>query len=91
MSSRGDATWRATGKVLWFYAENDAYIGPATQKLWFSRFIEAGGRGDLVVVPPFPERRGHGVMPSPAGTVLWTSAVDGFLKARHVPMPFAMP
>lgn len=74
--------------VLWFYAENDAYIGPETQRLWFDRFRGAGGRGELVVVPPFPSRQGHGVFPSPEGVPLWTAAVARFLSAQGVALPF---
>jgi dienelactone hydrolase len=74
--------------VLWFYAENDAFIGPRAQKLWFDRFRAAGGRGDYVMVPPFPERRGHGVFPAPAGVPLWTAAVADFFKAQGIGLPF---
>jgi dienelactone hydrolase len=64
--------------VLWFYAENDQYIGPRVQKLWFESFRSAGGRGELVVIPPFADRLGHGVFPSTRGIPLWTSAVSRF-------------
>ena len=74
--------------VLWFYAENDEFIGPRAQKLWFESFRGAGGRGELVVVPPFPERRGHGVFPSDEGMPLWTTAVRGFFKSQGIPLPF---
>lgn len=74
--------------VLWFYAENDEYIGPRLQKLWFGSFRAAGGRGELVVVPPFPEHRGHGVFPSPAGVPLWTAAVAEFFKTQGLTLPF---
>lgn len=74
--------------VLWFYAENDEYIGPRVQKLWFESFRAAGGRGELVVVPPFPERRGHGVFSSAAGVPLWTAAVAAFFKTQGLTLPF---
>lgn len=74
--------------VLWFYAENDEYIGPRVQKLWFESFRAAGGRGELVVVPPFPELRGHGVFPLPAGVPLWTAAVADFFKTQGLTLPF---
>jgi dienelactone hydrolase len=74
--------------VLWFYAENDEYIGPRVQKLWFESFRAAGGRGELVVVPPFPERRGHGVFAAPAGVPLWTAAVAAFFKSQGLGLPF---
>ncbi len=74
--------------VLWFYAENDEYIGPRVAKLWFESFRAAGGRGELVVAPPFPERRGHAVFSSPAGVPIWTAAVAAFFKSQGVGLPF---
>jgi dienelactone hydrolase len=74
--------------VLWFYAENDQFIGPRVQKLWFESFRSAGGRGELVVIPPFPERVGHGVMPSTRGTPLWTTAVSRFFASYNLPLAF---
>jgi dienelactone hydrolase len=74
--------------VLWFYAQNDEFNGPRVQKLWFESFRAAGGRGELVVVAPFPQARGHGVFPSAAGTPLWTAAVAGFFKSQGLALPF---
>ena len=79
---------RISVPVLWFYAENDEYLGPRVQRLWFESFRAAGGVGELVVVPPFPAARGHGVFPSTAGTPLWTAAVARFFKSQGVAMPF---
>ena len=74
--------------VLWFYAENDEFFGPRVQKLWFESFRAAGGRGELVVAPPFPERRGHAVFSSPAGVPIWTAAVTAFFKSQGLGLPF---
>jgi dienelactone hydrolase len=74
--------------VLWFYAENDEFIGPRVQKLWFESFRAAGGRGELIVEPPFPSARGHGVFPSFAGTPIWTAAVAAFFKSQGLTLPF---
>jgi dienelactone hydrolase len=74
--------------VLWFYAENDAFIGPAAARLWFDSFRKAGGRGDFVMLPPFPENRGHGVYPSTTGIPLWTAAVSTFFRAQQISLPF---
>ncbi len=74
--------------VLWFYAENDEYIGLRVQKLWFESFSKAGGRGELFVAPPFPERRGHGVLPAPAGFPIWTPVVTQFFRAQRLPLVF---
>ncbi len=82
---------RISVPVLWFYAENDQYIGPTVQRLWFERFRAAGGQGRLVVVPPFRHRLGHGVVTAPEGIPLWTAAVHDFLHAYRPDLPFARP
>lgn len=74
--------------VLWFYARNDEYIGPRVQKLWFDSFRKAGGKGELFVAPPFPERRGHGVFPSPKGIPIWTREVARFFQSQKIALPF---
>ena len=74
--------------VLWFYAENDQLIGPRVQKLWFESFRSAGGRGELVVAPPFPERRGHGLFPAPAGIPIWTATVGTFFRSQGLTLSF---
>jgi dienelactone hydrolase len=74
--------------VLWFYAENDAFIGPDAARLWFDSFRKAGGRGDFVMLPPFRENRGHGVYPSTTGIPLWTAAVATFFRAQQISLAF---
>ena len=74
--------------VLWFYAENDQYIGPRVQKLWYESFRAAGGRGQFVQIPPFRQNRGHGVFPSQAGVPLWTPAVAEFFNTQGLALPF---
>ena len=74
--------------VLWFYAENDQYFGPRVVRMWFESFRAAGGRGELVVIPPFPAARGHGVFPAATGTPLWTAAVARFFRSQGVTLPF---
>lgn len=83
-----DIAPRVAVPVLWFYAENDEFMGPRVQKLWFDAFRSAGGRGELVVVPPFPRARGHGVFPSREGTPLWTAATTNFFRSQDLPLPF---
>lgn len=74
--------------VFWFYAENDEYIGPRVQKLWFEAFRAGGGRGELFVAPYFPDSRGHGVFPARRGTPIWTGAVAGFFKSQQLGLQF---
>jgi dienelactone hydrolase len=77
-----------TVPVLWFYAENDEYNGPRVQKLWFESVRSAGGHGELVVVPPFPERRGHGLFSAPAGAPIWIAVVAQFFSSQGLALPF---
>lgn len=74
--------------VLWFYAVNDQFIGPRVQQLWFDRFRAAGGRGELVQIPPFPSRLGHGVFPSRDGVRHWMPAVARFSQAQGLALGF---
>lgn len=74
--------------VLFFYAENDEYIGPRVQKLWSDAFRDGGGRAEYVMVPPFPERRGHGVFPAQKGIPIWTNAVAAFYRSQRIDLPF---
>jgi dienelactone hydrolase len=74
--------------VLWLYAENDEFFGARVRTMWFESFRAAGGRGELVVVPPFPERRGHGLFPAAAGVPIWTAAVSTFFKSQGIALPF---
>jgi dienelactone hydrolase len=74
--------------VLWFYAVNDDRFGPRVQKLWYESFRSAGGRGELVVIPPFPHEQGHGVFPSSAGVPIWTAAVAAFFRSQALALPF---
>lgn len=83
-----DAAAKITVPVLWFYAENDAYMGAPVRQMWFDAFKAGGGQGELVIVPAFAQNRGHGVFPAKAGVPLWTAATQRFLKAYKVDMPF---
>lgn len=74
--------------VFWFYAKNDEFIGPRVQRLWFESFRKAGGKGELFVAPPFPERRGHGVFSSPKGIPVWTPPVARFFRTHDIALPF---
>jgi len=74
--------------VLWFYAANDQFVGPVAQRMWFNAFQDGGGRGELVVIAPFPFNRGHGVFTSAPGVPLWTPAVSEFFRTQTISLPF---
>jgi dienelactone hydrolase len=65
--------------VLWHYAENDKFFGARHITSWFEAFRESGGRGRLVIQPPFGND-GHALFPSSKGIPIWTKELDGFLS-----------
>jgi len=67
--------------VLWYYAENDSYFGPRVVRDWFGSFQQNGGRGELVIQPPFGSE-GHYVFTNPGGAKHWGPVLDQFLAAN---------
>jgi dienelactone hydrolase len=49
--------------VLWIYAENDNHLPDAVGK-WFSAFTKSGGKGRLVIKPPYKDK-GHDIVGEP--------------------------
>jgi dienelactone hydrolase len=79
--------FRAFGKhsrvpMLWVYAENDHFFGPALAQQLKAAFTEGGGSVDLVAAPAFGTD-GHGLF-SPAGIPEWTPYVDSFLARQNL-------
>ena len=73
------ATYGATARIptYWFYSENDQYFGNEHPRHWFRAFLEAGGRGEFVQLPPYRED-GHGSFTrNPAA---WRPAFEDFLR-----------
>lgn len=71
--------------VLWHYAENDRYFGPAHVRNWFAAFEAAGARGRLVMQPPFGQD-GHRMFAAPDGLPIWTAEFDRFLAEIAFPL-----
>jgi dienelactone hydrolase len=69
--------------VLWHYAENDQFFGPAVVRRWYEAFERAGGSGRLVMQPPFG-RDGHALFGAASGASLWAPVVDEFLRDAGV-------
>jgi dienelactone hydrolase len=67
--------------MLWIYAENDRYFGPALAERFHAAFLAGGGKAEFVRHPPFGED-GHFLFA--AGIPLWTRHVDGFLKGQNL-------
>jgi dienelactone hydrolase len=68
--------------MLWVYAENDHFFGPALAQRFRDAFVGAGGKVTFVKAPPFGTD-GHGLF-SLTGIPLWAPMVDDFLKARNL-------
>ena len=70
--------------VLFHYAENDKYFGPATTRLWYERFTAAGGEGEYIMQPAFG-RDGHYLFGDLVGVRYWLPAVEKFFARHQIP------
>jgi len=74
------ASYGATAKTptLWFYSENDQFWGPTLPHAWFKGFVDRGGNGKFVQLPPYKEN-GHPIFTgNPAA---WKGSFEGFLAS----------
>ena len=78
------ANFGVTSKVpmLWVYTENDKYFGPKFSQAWHKAFVDAGGRAELSLLPPFA-KDGHTLFSSGSG--IWEPVVSKFLDANGFP------
>ena len=82
------AAFAAFGKtsripMLWIYADNDLFFGPALVQRLHQAFSAAGGEAELIRHPAFG-KDGHALFA--LGIPLWTPYVDAFLKRRQLVM-----
>ena len=78
-------TFRAHGRtsrtpMLWVYARNDRYFGPALVEKFHGAFAAGGNTPELVITAPFRDD-GHELF-TVYGTALWTPLVDAFLRKQ---------
>lgn len=69
----------AASKVptLWLYSENDRFWGAELPRKWFKGFVDAGGKGQFIQLPPYKDN-GHGIFTgNPAS---WKPAFEAFLQ-----------
>ncbi|MEW6676845.1 MAG: alpha/beta fold hydrolase [Pseudomonadota bacterium] len=64
--------------VLWHYVEDDDYFSPKVARMWFAAFEGNGGKGKLVVQPPFGSRA-HNILLERDGIPVWGKVFDDFL------------
>lgn len=78
--------------TLWLYAENDSWFRPGLVGRMRAAFTGAGGRAELVMLPPFRDD-GHALFHKPGGKRLLLPELDRFLRANKLPTwdeaPFA--
>ena len=80
--------------MLWVYAENDHFFGPALAQQFKTAFVGGGGNVDFIAAPAFGND-GHGLF-SPPGIPQWTPYVESFLRQqkltmRATPLPLPQP
>ncbi len=75
---------RSRVPMLWVYAENDHFFGPALAQQLKAAFTAGGGNVDFVAAPAFGSD-GHTLF-SPAGIAAWTPDVEQFLQAQNLTM-----
>lgn len=80
------ARFGATARVptLWLYAENDGWFRPGLVGRMRAAFTGAGGRAELVTLPPFRDD-GHALFYAPGGKQVLLPEIDRFLRANGLP------
>ncbi len=78
------ATFGRTSRIpmLWVYAENDHFFGPALADRFHAAFTRTGGRASLIAAPAFGED-GHQLF-SEKGAPVWEPYVDDFLARQNL-------
>jgi dienelactone hydrolase len=79
---------RSRTPMLWVYADNDHFFGPAIAAQFYEAFTSTGGVARFVRAPAF-RRDGHGLF-SLGGIALWTPMVDDFLASRQLKLREAL-
>ncbi|MCG2577135.1 hypothetical protein LZ012_09005 [Dechloromonas sp. XY25] len=76
----------AAAKVptLWLYSENDRYWGAELPRKWFKGFVDAGGKGQFVQLPPYKDN-GHGIFTGNPDS--WKPAFEAFLRDVGFQLP----
>ncbi len=70
--------------TLWLYAENDSLFRPGLVGRLRAAFTHAGGRAELVMLPPFRDD-GHALFDAPGGRTWLLPDLDRFRRAHGLP------
>ncbi len=79
VAATGEFGRSARVPMLWIYAENDSYFGPALTKRMHDAFVAAGGNAEYHVLPGFGSD-GHFMIDSPDAVPIWSPLVSQFLE-----------
>jgi len=71
---------KAKVPTLWIYSENDTFFRPELAQQMFGDFLRNGGKGKLVIAPPF----GHALLSRKEGRDIWAPYGDEFLHEVNV-------
>ena len=88
MRQYGNAAAKGTPPpMLWIYGENDQYFNPRNSRTWHAAYVEAGGRAEFRLLPPFGED-GHEIFAK--GSDVWQPIVEAFLVSQGFDTPGAI-
>jgi invasion protein IalB/pimeloyl-ACP methyl ester carboxylesterase len=79
VTATGEFGRTARVPMLWIYAENDTYFGPALTKRMHDAFVAAGGNAEYRMLPPFGHD-GHFMIDSVDAVPIWSPLVSQFLE-----------
>ena len=68
--------------TLWVYSQNDKYWGPDTPRAWHKAFVDRGGSGEFVALPPYKTDGHPSFTRAPAA---WKPAFEAFLASCCAP------
>jgi dienelactone hydrolase len=72
---------------LWFYGENDRLFPTNTWRSMYDRYVQNGGRAELVNVGVFMANS-HQFLAFPESLPLWVPKIDAFLKQMGMPSTY---
>jgi pimeloyl-ACP methyl ester carboxylesterase len=70
--------------MLWIYAENDTFFPPSLANAMHRAYVTAGGRAELVFVPPYGTE-GHGLFYAPGASAVWGPIVERYMAQQLRP------
>jgi pimeloyl-ACP methyl ester carboxylesterase len=82
VATAGEFGRTARVPMLWIYAENDTFFGPALSKRMHEAYTGAGGRVEYHMLPPFGNE-GHFLIDSANAIPLWAPLVSQLLDERQ--------